>query len=78
MPQRPVNRIKATNNPGQQPLKIGFLSKHFRRHSVGWCSEALIRELSHITPHVHLYVTGKLNLDEVTQRFEEMAGNFYL
>jgi predicted O-linked N-acetylglucosamine transferase (SPINDLY family) len=77
VPQRPVNRIKAANNPGQQPLKIGFLSKHFRRHSVGWCSEALIRELSRITPHVHLYVTGKLNRDEVTQRFEEMAGKFY-
>ncbi|MEG4420703.1 tetratricopeptide repeat protein [Microcoleus sp. LAD1_D5] len=61
----------------QRHLKIGFLSKHFRRHSVGWCSEALIRELSHITPHVHLYVTGKLNRDEVTQRFEDMAGKFY-
>jgi protein O-GlcNAc transferase len=61
----------------QRPLKIGFLSKHFRRHSVGWCSEALIRELSNITPHVHLYVTGKLHRDEVTQRFEDMAGKFY-
>ncbi|MEG3843428.1 tetratricopeptide repeat protein [Microcoleus sp. herbarium14] len=77
VPQRPVNRIKSANYPGQKPLKIGFLSKHFRRHSVGWCSEALIRELSRITPHVHLYVTGKLNRDEVTQRFEEMAGKFY-
>ncbi len=77
VPHRPVNRIKPANVPGQKHLKIGFLSKHFRRHSVGWCSEALIRELSHITPHVHLYVTGKLNRDEVTQRFEEMAGKFY-
>lgn len=77
VPHRPVNRIKSANYPGQKPLKIGFLSKHFRRHSVGWCSEALIRELSRITPHVHLYVTGKLNRDEVTQRFEEMAGKFY-
>ncbi len=77
VPQRPFNRIKSANHTGQKPLKIGFLSKHFRRHSVGWCSEALIRELSRITPHVHLYVTGKLNRDEVTQRFEEMAGKFY-
>jgi protein O-GlcNAc transferase len=79
VPQRhKPNRIKPANYlTKQQPLKIGFLSKHFRRHSVGWCSEALIRELSHITPHVHLYVTGKLNRDEVTQRFEEMAGKFY-
>ncbi len=77
VPHRPVNRIKSANYTGQKPLKIGFLSKHFRRHSVGWCSEALIRELSRITPHVHLYVTGKLHRDEVTQRFEEMAGKFY-
>jgi protein O-GlcNAc transferase len=76
VPQRPVNRIKSAYT-GQKPLKIGFLSKHFRRHSVGWCSEALIRELTRITPHVHLYVTGKLNKDEVTQRFEQMAGKFY-
>ncbi|MGE5656064.1 MAG: tetratricopeptide repeat protein [Actinomycetota bacterium] len=61
----------------QKDLRIGFLSKHFRRHSVGWCSEALIRELTYITPHVHLYVTGKLNRDEVTERFEQMAGKFY-
>jgi predicted O-linked N-acetylglucosamine transferase (SPINDLY family) len=59
------------------PLKIGFLSKHFRRHSVGWCSEAVIRELTQITPHVHLYVTGQLPADEVTQRFEKMASQFY-
>lgn len=64
-------------NPRQKQLRIGFLSKHFRRHSVGWCSEALIRELTHITPHVHLYVTGKLKQDEVTKRFEAMAGKFY-
>ncbi|WP_263053615.1 tetratricopeptide repeat protein [Oscillatoria nigro-viridis] len=74
-----VNRSNLANyqTKEQRPLKIGFLSKHFRRHSVGWCSEALIRELSHITPHVHLYVTGKLHRDEVTQRFEDMAGKFY-
>ncbi|EGK87561.1 tetratricopeptide repeat protein [Microcoleus vaginatus] len=80
VPQRQqVNRNNLANyqTKEQRPLKIGFLSKHFRRHSVGWCSEALIRELSHITPHVHLYVTGKLNRDEVTQRFEDMAGKFY-
>ncbi|MCU0547382.1 MAG: tetratricopeptide repeat protein [Oscillatoriaceae cyanobacterium Prado104] len=79
VPQRPrTDRIKPNKFQIQQkPLRIGFLSKHFRRHSVGWCSEALIRELSRITPHVHLYVTGKLNRDEVTERFEQMAGKFY-
>ena len=63
--------------PSSQPLKIGFLSKHFRRHSVGWCSEALIRELSQITPHVHLYITGPLKRDDVTQRFEQMSVKTY-
>ncbi len=57
------------------PLRIGFLSKHFRRHSVSWCSEAVIRELSQITPHVHLYITGQLKRDDITQRFEEMSVN---
>ncbi|XZN96645.1 MAG: tetratricopeptide repeat protein [Microcoleus sp.] len=77
-PRQSIDRIKPVNyQTNQKPLRIGFLSKHFRRHSVGWCSEALIRELSRITPHVHLYVTGKLNKDEVTQRFEDMAGKFY-
>ncbi len=68
------------NHPQTQensPLRIGFLSKHFRRHSVGWCSEAVIRELTQITPHIHLYVTGQLPTDEVTQRFEKMASKFY-
>jgi predicted O-linked N-acetylglucosamine transferase (SPINDLY family) len=60
-----------------EKLRIGFLSKHFRRHSVGWCSEAVIRELAQITPHVHLYVTGQLYGDEVTQRFEKIASKFY-
>ena len=60
-----------------QSLKIGFLSKHFRRHSVGWCTEALIRELSQVTPDVHLYITGPLKRDDVTQRFEQMSVKTY-
>jgi predicted O-linked N-acetylglucosamine transferase (SPINDLY family) len=74
LPQSSRNTRKITDN---SPLKIGFLSKHFRRHSVGWCSEAVIRELTQITPHVHLYVTGQLPADEVTQRFEKMVSQFY-
>ena len=60
-----------------QSLKIGFLSKHFRRHSVGWCSEYLIKELSQITPNVYLYITGPLKRDDVTQRFEKMSVQTY-
>ncbi|VXD12405.1 TPR repeat protein [Planktothrix serta PCC 8927] len=58
-------------------LRIGFISKHFRRHSVGWCSETLIRELSLISPEIYIYVTGQLPADEVTQRFEQIATRFY-
>ncbi len=58
-------------------LRIGFMSKHFRRHSVGWCSEAVIQEFSKLTPNVHLYVSGRLQPDELTQRFEQMAAKFY-
>ncbi|WP_293067002.1 tetratricopeptide repeat protein, partial [Okeania sp. SIO2B3] len=76
------NRVKNYPTPKthistSQPLKIGFLSKHFRRHSVGWCSEALIRELSQITPHIHLYITGPLKRDDITQRFEQMSVKTY-
>jgi protein O-GlcNAc transferase len=74
LPQNPQNRDQITLDSA---LRIGFLSKHFRRHSVGWCSEAVIRELTQMTPHVHLYVTGQLPVDEVTQRFETMASQFY-
>ncbi|MGC9524392.1 MAG: tetratricopeptide repeat protein [Limnospira sp.] len=61
----------------RSPLRIGFLSKHFRRHSVGWCSEAVIRELTTITPQVNLYVSGRLHPDEVTERFQKMTAKFY-
>ncbi|NEP78213.1 MAG: tetratricopeptide repeat protein [Okeania sp. SIO3B3] len=76
------NRVKNYQTPkthisNSQPLKIGFLSKHFRRHSVGWCSEALIRELSQITPDIHLYITGPLKRDDITQRFEQMSVKTY-
>ncbi|WP_237395724.1 tetratricopeptide repeat protein [Okeania sp. KiyG1] len=76
------NRVKNYQTPKthistSQPLKIGFLSKHFRRHSVGWCSEALIRELSQITPYIHLYITGPLKRDDITQKFEQMSVKTY-
>lgn len=78
---QPLNTVERSTslstNISQNQLKIGFLSKHFRRHSVGWCSQALIQELSAITPHIHLYVTGQLQTDEVTQKFEQIADKFY-
>jgi predicted O-linked N-acetylglucosamine transferase (SPINDLY family) len=56
--------------------KIGFLSKHYRRHSVGWCSEAVIKELTKIT-EVNLYVTGPVKRDDISDRFEKIPHKFY-
>ena len=62
---------------GDRKLRIGVLSNHFQRHSVGWCSLAAIQELSFLTPHLYLYVTGKLKADEMTDRFDSLAAKFY-
>jgi predicted O-linked N-acetylglucosamine transferase (SPINDLY family) len=62
-----------TVSPNPSPLRIGFLSPHFGRHPVGWCSFDVIRELSQITPHIYLYTTGTLKPDQLTQQFEAVA-----
>ncbi len=60
-----------------EKLKIGFISAHFRRHSVGWCSADIISELSQITPHIYLYQTDKINADDITDKFQQISANFY-
>ncbi len=59
------------------PLKIGFLSPHFRRHSVGWCSYDVIEELSKITPDIYCYVTGFLKVDDLTEKIKAISKKFY-
>lgn len=59
-------------------LTIGILSNHFYRHSVGWCSADIIRELSHLTSKVNLYATTRIKTDDYTQVFIEAASKFYL
>jgi protein O-GlcNAc transferase len=54
-------------------LKIGFLSNHFSRHSVGWCSADIIRELSEISPNVYLYASERIIPDDQTQKFESFG-----
>ncbi|WP_404822270.1 O-linked N-acetylglucosamine transferase, SPINDLY family protein [Pseudanabaena yagii] len=61
----------------EHPLKIGFISPHFTRHPVGWCSFDVISELSRLTPHVYLYNTGKIEPDDRTHLFEEIAEKYY-
>ncbi len=60
-----------------EKLKIGFISAHFRRHSVGWCSADIISELSQITPHIYLYQTDKINADDMTDKFQQISAKFY-
>ncbi len=60
-----------------EPLRIGIISKHLRRHSVGWCSRGIIREWSKLTPHLYLYVTGRGGSDDLTAEFKEMTPNFF-
>ncbi|MGL5083533.1 MAG: tetratricopeptide repeat protein [Microcoleaceae cyanobacterium] len=63
---------------GKTPLKIGILSNHFNRHSVGWCSADIIRELAHQGAEIYLYCTDRLNRDDRTAIFEQVAQKFYL
>jgi len=58
-------------------LRIGFLSPHFARHPVGWCSFDVISELSQITPHIYLYATGSIEPDDRTRLFEQVVEKFY-
>jgi predicted O-linked N-acetylglucosamine transferase (SPINDLY family) len=58
-------------------LRIGFLSPHFSRHPVGWCSFDVIRELADLTPHIYLYGTSDFKSDEYTKLFEQVAEKFY-
>ena len=62
--------------PGE-PLKIGFLSRHFRRHSVSWCGCDAMREIAQITPHVYFYLSGKLAFEDHFTRTYEEIGHFY-
>lgn len=59
-------------------LTIGLISNHFHRHSVGWCSADIIRELSKLTPRVYLYATDRLPTDDLNHRFIEYAAKLYL
>ena len=69
--------IQVAQSDPNRPLRIGFLSSYFRRHSVGWCSFDTIRELSSLTPHIYLYSTVEVAADERTQAFQECAEKWF-
>jgi predicted O-linked N-acetylglucosamine transferase (SPINDLY family) len=58
-------------------LRIGFLSSHFKRHPIGWCSLHTVRELSFITPHIYLYSLDFIEFDELTKEFEKCSEQIY-
>ncbi|MCU0543800.1 MAG: tetratricopeptide repeat protein [Oscillatoriaceae cyanobacterium Prado104] len=70
-PQAPKSGHYILTSPSpKSQLKIGFLSNHFNRHSVGWCSADIVRELSAISPNLYLYATERMAADDRTQMFE--------
>lgn len=72
-----TSQQRSTSPAKNDRLKIGVISNHFYRHSVGWCSFDIIRELSTLTPHIYLYVTGQMPADDLTERFKTLAEKFY-
>lgn len=69
--------ISSPHLPHPANLKIGFLSPHWRRHSIGWCSADILRELSGLSAELYLYVTQSQARDDKTQEFENLATQFY-
>lgn len=60
------------------PLRLGILSSHFNRHSVGWCSLDVLRELSKLSVNLYLYCTDRLQTDDRTPLFEAIAHKFFI
>lgn len=59
-------------------LKICFISGHFNRHSVGWCSLDIIRELGKLNTEIYLYSTERLKVDDQTQKFNQAVTKLYV
>jgi protein O-GlcNAc transferase len=58
-------------------LRIGIISSHFNRHSVGWCSLDILQELAKLSVEINLYFTEKPRLDDRTELFEKVAHKVY-
>ncbi|AFY71278.1 Tetratricopeptide TPR_2 repeat-containing protein [Thalassoporum mexicanum PCC 7367] len=68
---------QSRNKPNQEPLRIGFLSDNFKRHSVGWCSADFITKLRDFTPELYFYAADIFTDDDQTQKFRQVAKGFY-
>lgn len=72
--------IPDLNSPASphHPLRIGILSSHFNRHSVGWCSLDVLQALSQLPVQLYLYSTEKLQTDDRTPLFEQIAYKLFI
>lgn len=59
-------------------LKVGFISSHFNRHSVGWCSLDIIRELGKLNTEIYLYSTERLKIDDQTHKFNQAVSKLFV
>ncbi|MDJ0556360.1 MAG: tetratricopeptide repeat protein [Microcoleaceae cyanobacterium MO_207.B10] len=59
-------------------LKVGFISSHFFRHSVGWCSLNIIQELGKLNTEIYLYLTERFQPDDQTAKFSQAATKLYV
>ena len=73
--QSPNSQFPIPNSPTQ--LKIGFISAHFHRHPVTWCSADVIAELSQISPQLYFYLTQDTKIDDLTDAIAKVATKFY-
>lgn len=77
----PAKQIKIKQSKKKQlprsNLKIGVMSSHFVRHSVGWCSGDIITELGKLTPNLYLYFIGDRQPDDRTKVFESASAKIY-
>ena len=64
-------KFENEKNP-EKKLRVGFLSSDFKRHSVCYFMEALMRDLDRSQFEVYLYYFGHKN-DEVTERCKGFA-----
>ena len=59
-------------------LKVGLISSHFNRHSVGWCSFDIIRELGKLNTEIYLYSTERLKVDDQTHKFNQAVSKLFV
>ncbi|MGF1492894.1 MAG: tetratricopeptide repeat protein [Microcoleaceae cyanobacterium] len=73
----PMPPSDSGSRTGRSQLKVGVISNHFKRHSVGWCSADVLAALSQRVTGLYLYSTDRLGRDDQTEKFEQMAQKFY-